>query len=134
MASEYAELVALFPQIRAFMAECGTCMLAGMRPPVADSRGLANPEVECFELVGLDLMIERSVAATSSPRVWLLEVNSFPAAAPFHQDHGKSVAFHREQVGFCASLLSVVLNNRGKLLGGDVGSPTEMGKWRIVAS
>ena len=132
MASEYDELVALFPEIRAFVAECGMCMLAGMRP-ISDSHGPADPEVECFELVGLDLMLERSVVATSSPRVWLLEVNSFPAAAPFQQDHGKSTAFHREQVGFCASLLSIVLNSRGKLLGGEVGRPTEMAKWRIVA-
>ena len=78
-------------------------------------------------------MIETSVAATSSPRVWLLEVNSFPAAAPFQQEHGKSAAFHREQVGFCASLLSVVLNSRGKLLGRELGRPNEMAKWRIVA-
>lgn len=131
MASEYAELRSLFPQIRAFLAECGTCMLLGMRANAEQVP--ADADIECFELVGLDLMIETSGAFTSSPRVWLLEVNSFPAAAPFHQDHGKSEVFHREQVGFCASLLSVILGNRGNLLGGEVGRPHEMAKWRIVA-
>lgn len=114
------------------MAECGACLLSGMRP-------LADPqlptEIECFELVGLDLMIETSLSASGSPgiRVWLLELNSFPAAAPFHQTHGKSATFHREQVGFCASLLSVVLSSRGQLLGGELGSAEEIAKWRVVA-
>ena len=76
----------------------------------------------------LDLMIE----ASSSPRVWLLELNSFPAAAPFAQEHGKSAAFHHEQVGFCAALLSLVLADRAQLLGG-VSRLDEMAKWRVVA-
>ena len=120
------------------MAECGACLLPGMRPPADPQQ--SPSEIECFELVGLDLMIETETKtkteaeaeaeteteteteterppASGSPRVrvWLLELNSFPAAAPFHQAHGKSATFHREQVGFCASLLSMVLGSSGQV-------------------
>jgi hypothetical protein len=125
MASENAELVALFPLIRSFMAKCGACLLPGMRP-LADPH--ATTPIKCFEMVGLDLMIE----ASSSPRVWLLELNSFPAAAPFAQEHGKSAAFHHEQVGFCAALQSLVLADHAQLLGG-VSRLDDIAKWRVVA-
>ena len=41
----------------------------------------------------------------------MLEVNCFPAAAPFKEAEGKSAAFHHGMIGFCASLMAMVSAN-----------------------
>jgi hypothetical protein len=61
-------------------------------------------------------------------------VNSFPAAAPFAQMHGKSPAFHQAQIELCASLLSLLLAGRTEQIGGCSEDQAEhVGKWRVVA-
>ena len=55
-------------------------------------------------------MIEKPTddTPTDGARCWLLEVNSFPASAPFDQWHGKSQRFHEGVVGFATSLLHLM--------------------------
>ena len=60
----------------------------------------------------------------------MLEVNSFPAAAPFEMAEGKSAAFHEAQVGFCDSVLALLLTGKkGPSFADDGGA-----KWRLVAA
>ena len=130
MASEFEELAPQLPAIRAFMAECGRRLLPAARPVAAVAAGAARDPaagsgsserpsaaatapvapIECFELIGLDLMIEKPTddTPTDGARCWLLEVNSFPASAPFDQWHGKSQRFHEGVVGFATSLLHLM--------------------------
>ena len=126
MASEYSELTELRPLIQDFMADCGRCLLPAATAAAApgpttttssnDKSGEEKKtETQVYDFVGLDLMIEDSgddkLTGECGKRCWMLEVNCFPATAPFAEEEGKSPAFHHGIIGFCASLMAMVSAN-----------------------